>query len=545
MAGRRQWVSLPPPAASGDASAAADPPGAAAATHSAPVAAATPACRELEEPALYDLVLQGDIDGIEDYLQTLRKREGDIRVNQEILSCDHGSGRNAKSPLHFAATRGFAEVLRALLAARVDANSTDDTGNTPLHFAADLGHARAARILLESGADAEASNNFGRTPADNAKSQSWDSEKIGTGKNWIRRMFAGTFDPVEQLPAEDRPTASRRRQSAPASSSSAQPGAQDSEKRKAPADPATSARGARPQLLTLIGDKLSSVFNTDWSWPTSGKPSDTVAPGSASTMTTAPGTPVTPATPEGQSQQSLRTLIKRDDLRGIDAWLRRVYVEALGDEATRRAKVVRAVTTCEEGDEDTRIAQSGVHLAALLGKVTVLKTLLATRASPNVINDQGSTPLHLAVDLGRHEAVQILMQAKANPKIRNNFGRCPDEVREGRNSQVVPLDHLINNSTNPGPMSELLRCNSAALGSTTVSAVYAPRERRPSQNSQGATEEYCNICRDVFQKGEQLRILPCFHRYHAACVDRWLMQSRTCPTCKHDIDVVDVGTDSI
>eukprot|EP00747_Dinoflagellata_sp_TGD_P169902 gnl/TRDRNA2_/TRDRNA2_200074_c0_seq1.p1 gnl/TRDRNA2_/TRDRNA2_200074_c0~~gnl/TRDRNA2_/TRDRNA2_200074_c0_seq1.p1 ORF type:complete len:338 (-),score=40.52 gnl/TRDRNA2_/TRDRNA2_200074_c0_seq1:110-1078(-) len=51
----------------------------------------------------------------------------------------------------------------------------------------------------------------------------------------------------------------------------------------------------------------------------------------------------------------------------------------------------------------------------------------------------------------------------------------------------------------------------------------------------GEAKEECNICCEAFSRGERLRVLPCLHRFHCACVDRWLAQSRTCPVCKHDI----------
>jgi len=54
-------------------------------------------------------------------------------------------------------------------------------------------------------------------------------------------------------------------------------------------------------------------------------------------------------------------------------------------------------------------------------------------------------------------------------------------------------------------------------------------------SAEGGVEEECSICREGFEDGEQLRLLPCFHRFHVACIDRWLAQSRTCPVCKHDI----------
>ena len=46
----------------------------------------------------------------------------------------------------------------------------------------------------------------------------------------------------------------------------------------------------------------------------------------------------------------------------------------------------------------------------------------------------------------------------------------------------------------------------------------------------------CVICLDPFTGGQLIRALPCRHRYHAACVDRWLTV-RTCLLA----DVLQVG----
>ncbi|RDL38496.1 uncharacterized protein BP5553_02836 [Venustampulla echinocandica] len=46
----------------------------------------------------------------------------------------------------------------------------------------------------------------------------------------------------------------------------------------------------------------------------------------------------------------------------------------------------------------------------------------------------------------------------------------------------------------------------------------------------------CSICTEDFTTGEDVRVLPCQHKYHPACIDPWLLNvSGTCPLCRHDL----------
>jgi hypothetical protein len=53
--------------------------------------------------------------------------------------------------------------------------------------------------------------------------------------------------------------------------------------------------------------------------------------------------------------------------------------------------------------------------------------------------------------------------------------------------------------------------------------------------SSGESALQCSVCLCDVEDGEEVRVLPCLHRYHLGCIDRWLGEHRTCPVCKWDI----------
>lgn len=46
----------------------------------------------------------------------------------------------------------------------------------------------------------------------------------------------------------------------------------------------------------------------------------------------------------------------------------------------------------------------------------------------------------------------------------------------------------------------------------------------------------CAICLDTFVESMKARKLPCMHKYHLLCIDKWLMQHTSCPICKTDFN---------
>jgi E3 ubiquitin-protein ligase RNF11 len=52
----------------------------------------------------------------------------------------------------------------------------------------------------------------------------------------------------------------------------------------------------------------------------------------------------------------------------------------------------------------------------------------------------------------------------------------------------------------------------------------------------GELKRECVICMIEFMKGDAVRYLPCFHIYHAKCIDDWLLRSFSCPSCMEPVD---------
>jgi len=82
--------------------------------------------------------------------------------------------------------------------------------------------------------------------------------------------------------------------------------------------------------------------------------------------------------------------------------------------------------------------------------------------------------------------------------------------------------------------------NSSSLNSMSVKSILSDpgaasdvvgRARTSSHNIQ----VQCSVCLEAFQPGEELRLLPCFHRFHVSCIDAWLARNPACPVCKHSI----------
>ncbi|KAL5722835.1 RING-type E3 ubiquitin transferase [Ranunculus cassubicifolius] len=52
-------------------------------------------------------------------------------------------------------------------------------------------------------------------------------------------------------------------------------------------------------------------------------------------------------------------------------------------------------------------------------------------------------------------------------------------------------------------------------------------------------KECCPICIEDWVIGEEAREMPCKHRYHGKCIEKWLNMHGSCPVCRHKMPVDD------
>jgi hypothetical protein len=163
----------------------------------------------------------------------------------------------------------------------------------------------------------------------------------------------------------------------------------------------------------------------------------------------------------------------------------------------------------------TRVRLHGLQRADLNGATGVV-------AGP--LTDRGRMPVQLDTAHDRQLALKPENLALAEPQPPNASAMLPDSGEAHLDSAALML-HSAN---------ALLR--DAAAASEPSAELLAVLAKLPSttleEDLPGGQE--CQICLLQMRAGEELLTLPCFHRYHRACIQRWLTVQRTCPVCKHD-----------
>lgn len=63
-------------------------------------------------------------------------------------------------------------------------------------------------------------------------------------------------------------------------------------------------------------------------------------------------------------------------------------------------------------------------------------------------------------------------------------------------------------------------------------------EYSPEVEADGGPETCCAVCLGDFSAAQALRRLPCGHKFHQVCIDKWLTRRKVCPLCLQDVEEI-------
>ena len=105
------------------------------------------------------------------------------------------------------------------------------------------------------------------------------------------------------------------------------------------------------------------------------------------------------------------------------------------------------------------------------------------------------------------------------------------ELEDGQSQTQHERDVVATSDVQPPGAGDKSTTMTTALPAAE-SGLGAAQAKSPGRGEEPAKEGElgCSICTEDFTTGEDVRVLPCNHKYHPACIDPWLLNvSGTCP----------------
>jgi hypothetical protein len=100
-------------------------------------------------------------------------------------------------------------------------------------------------------------------------------------------------------------------------------------------------------------------------------------------------------------------------------------------------------------------------------------------------------------------------------------------ARFGTGNQQTPAPETSINSLPTFIFSESTKSTTSSNKQTSSSS-----SSKVGDNKEEEDKCSCSVCMEDFNNGDEISTLPCLHRYHSDCINRWLRQSNSCPICK-------------
>ncbi|KAK7397840.1 hypothetical protein QQX98_012788 [Neonectria punicea] len=112
-----------------------------------------------------------------------------------------------------------------------------------------------------------------------------------------------------------------------------------------------------------------------------------------------------------------------------------------------------------------------------------------------------------------------------------------DAITNDGNDNTVPRTTSNLSEAHRPDVTPSTRADNDQVLSSRDSPTPTPVPAHDGAEGNGDDNLGCSICTEDFKVGEDVRVLPCKHQFHPACIDPWLVNvSGTCPLCRFDLN---------
>ncbi|KAG5858610.1 transmembrane-type E3 ubiquitin ligase-like protein [Encephalitozoon hellem] len=193
----------------------------------------------------------------------------------------------------------------------------------------------------------------------------------------------------------------------------------------------------------------------------------------------------------------------------------------IGEAEERQARGRRRIRAASVS-RSRRIQGSGSGTA--MDPVTLTTSIVVTG------NERGSSQIPLQSEEGQNETRSEESRSLGNRGFRVVFPRVPSQ--ELRFLFLTPQSEGTR-----GNVIYEIQINFDIFDASAEPPVTATKEslNKTDVVSAGKADEACEctICMSNFSMNQKIRVLPCDHRFHTGCVDKWLLgHSNKCPVCR-------------
>eukprot|EP00931_Biecheleriopsis_adriatica_P056078 TRINITY_DN33239_c0_g1_i1.p1 TRINITY_DN33239_c0_g1~~TRINITY_DN33239_c0_g1_i1.p1 ORF type:complete len:481 (+),score=107.19 TRINITY_DN33239_c0_g1_i1:35-1444(+) len=183
----------------------------------------------------------------------------------------------------------------------------------------------------------------------------------------------------------------------------------------------------------------------------------------------------------------------------------------------------------EDQDSTSRIALLRRRVVRLQQAASVLATQPEVHAAPTVAANNSSEPPTAAAS-----------SDSSSTEVATGGEDAVEQSPQGSNSSAARI-RALRLLAEISVLSEMVTAGRSRQGlSPEVIEERTTREvlqevPQSTDASGGLMQTQCVVCLEDFKVQDELRVLPCRHRYHSGCIDNWLARSRHCPVCKRDV----------